>query len=383
MSRHYKNKVAGLILAGGRGRRMGCLKPLMPVPRASALETAVSRMRRSGVGDIVVVTGHGAERVSEEALRLDCRPVHNADYRMGMFSSVRAGVSSLSRDTEAFFILPADIPLVKPATYKALMDSFFTGSTRLDSVYPSFLGNRVHPPLLGMTLADPIMAWYGEGGLRAFLAFHPHDSVSIPVADRATELDMDTVDDYQKLLSYVRTEFYPDEDECAELLRIAGTPKNAALHSRAVAGHALAIARELSNFGIETDGKLLLSACLLHDIARSERDHEIRGARWLRRRGYRAVASIVASHRDLLWKESLGEAEILYLADKITDGMSLSTLENRLARMEERFGQDGGALSGARRRITAAMAIQRKVEAVTGTTLGEIIGGAGIERELA
>jgi hypothetical protein len=79
----------------------------------------------------------------------------------------------------------------------------------------------------------------------------------------------------------------------------------------------------------------------------------------------------------------LGEAEILYLADKITDGTSVSTLENRLARMEARFGHDGEALAGARRRIAAAMTVQKKVEAVAKAALGEIIGGMEIERGLA
>jgi CTP:molybdopterin cytidylyltransferase MocA len=362
---------------------MGRLKPLMPVPRLSALETIVSRMRESGVGDIVVVTGHCAERIADEALRLDCRPVYNADYKTGMFSSVRAGVSSLDRGADAFFLLPADIPLVKPATYRTLIDSFYSGPAMPGSVYPVFRGRAAHPPLLGMTLAEPVLAWHGEGGLRAFLARHPHDAVEISVADRATELDMDTAEDYQKLLSYANTEFYPDEDECAELLRIAGTPENVARHGRKVADAALAISRALADRGAETDRGLLLSACLLHDIAKGEREHEVRGARWLREKGYSEVASAVETHGNLPEREKIGEAEILYLADKITDGTSVFTLENRLARMEERFAQDGEASAGARRRIAAAMAIQRKVETVTEMTLGEIIGGVDIGQRFA
>jgi probable phosphoglycerate mutase len=378
-----KNGVAGLILAGGAGRRMGRLKPLMPVPRASALETAVSRMRNAGVGDIVVVTGHAAERVADEALRLDCRPIRNADYETGMFSSVLAGVSSLDRGADAFFTLPADIPLVKPATYKALIDAFYAGRARPDSVCPTFLGRSVHPPLLSMTLAEPILGWRGEGGLRAFLASYPRNAIEIPVADRATEIDMDTEEDYRKLIAYAEAEFYPDADECAELLRIAGTPENAARHARKAADAALAISRALSGSGLGIDDRLLLSACLLHDIAKGGSRHEIRGARWLRARGYRRVASVMAKHKELPEREKLGEAEILYLADKITDGTEFSTLEKRMSRMEDRFGRDVEALAGARRRISAAAAVRRKVEAAAGLTLGEIIGGMDIEREFA
>lgn len=371
----HVGKVTGLILAGGMGRRMGRLKPLMPVLRASALEIAVSRMREAGVEDITVVTGYREERVAAEALRLGCRPVHNEDYTAGMFSSVVAGLSSLDRAADAFFLLPADIPLVKPATYKTLIGGFYTEPARPDAAFPTFLGEPVHPPLLSTALAEPIKTWSGEGGLRAFLASCVFKAIRIPVADRAAKLDMDTEEDYRKLLVYAETEFYPDPDECAELLRIAGTPENVMLHARAVAKSALAISEAIAPSGVKIDDRLLLSASLLHDIAKGMRDHEARGARWLRARGYRKVASVVASHGEPSAGKKLKEAEILYLADKITDGTSVSTLENRLLRMEEKFGHDGEAMKNARRRISAAMVLQEKIETLTGRTLREIIGG--------
>ncbi|MDR1966520.1 MAG: NTP transferase domain-containing protein [Synergistaceae bacterium] len=363
-------EIAGIILAGGFAKRMGVCKPLLPVPKSSALETAAARMKKSGVSEIIVVVGHDREKIIREAKKLKCRPVCNLDYESGMFSSVVAGIRALPPQTEAFYLLPADIPLVKPATYRSLAEAFCENYETPEVVYPAFMGKRGHPPLIGRAMIEPILAWEGERGLAGFFDGQPHRSLDIPTGDRATILDMDTPEDYQKLLAYSKTEFFPDEEECAELLGIAGTPEKVARHGRAVADCAMRIAGAL---GRPMDRRLLLASCLLHDLAKGSKDHEEMGARWLRRRGYSKVAEIVASHKDLASRKKIGEAEILYLADKLTDGTAVSTLESRMSRMEARFPRGSEALAGAKRRIGAAAKIQKKIEAESGMTLGQIL----------
>jgi len=368
-------EITGLILAAGLASRMGKCKPLLPVPRVSALEVASSRMREAGVAEVIVVTGHNESRVAREAHRLGCVCARNKDYKSGMYSSVTTGIRALPRSAEAFFLLPADMPLVKASTYRKLIEAFHGWNGSPEVVYPVFCGLRVHPPLIGRNLIEPILSWRGEGGLRAFLADFPHNSADIPVGDRGTALDMDTPEDYENLISYAKREFCPDPDECAELLRIAGTPEKVIRHERAVAEGAMRMADALAGHGAKIDKNLLMSACLLHDIAKGEPDHEAEGARWLRAQGYEKVASIVASHKDLPGGKKIGEAEILYLADKITDGTEVLPLGARLAKMEARFPPGSEARRGAARRIAAASDIQRKIEEASGMTLEKILEG--------
>ncbi len=47
-------------------------------------------------------------------------PIFNPRFSEGMFSSVQAGAASLSSSSRAFFLLPADIPTVRPATVRLL-----------------------------------------------------------------------------------------------------------------------------------------------------------------------------------------------------------------------------------------------------------------------
>jgi CTP:molybdopterin cytidylyltransferase MocA len=366
--------VAGIILAGGASKRMRDVKALLPAPRLSALETITRRMRGADVSEIIVVTGGHMRKVAREAKRLNCRTVHNDEYISGMFSGVVTGIRALPDCTEAFFLITVTVPLVKISTYRELTDAFFESYGNPDVVYPTFQGLRGHPPLIGRTMIRKLLSWSGERGLHGFLAERVPRSMDMPTGDRATTLDMDTQDGYGKLLAYARTETCPDEAECAELLHIAGTPEGAVRHSRVVASAAARIAESLSRCGAAIDMRLLAASCLLHDIAKGEKDHESRGARWLRKRGYAKVAEVVASHKDLTPSKNIGEAEILYLSDKITDGDAVSTLAHRMARMEDRFQRGSEALRNARRRIETAMDIERKIESITGLSLSEILG---------
>ncbi len=373
MKKNGRGPIVGLVMAGGLASRMGECKVLLPVGGKSALEQIATRMREAAVREVVVVTGGYEERIHAEALRLKCRPVYNPAFRSGMFSSVLTGVRALPEETEAFFFLPADTPLIKPFTYRTLIEALCGDDDTPQVVYPTFMGEREHPPLIGRALIDPILRWSGEGGLRGLLESRPHASRDVPTADRGTSLDMDTPGDYAALKTYAEDEWYPDDDECAELLRIAETPERVVRHTRCVADIAARISSALAARGLVLNDRLLRAACLLHDIAKGQKDHEARGAHWLAERGYAEVAAIATTHKDLPEKNFLREPEVLYLADKLSDGDEISSLEARMVRMAIRFSHDAEALKAARHRIARAMEIQKRVENVTGRKAEEIL----------
>jgi hypothetical protein len=93
---------------------MGALKPALALGGSTVLECAVACLREAGAVDVVVVTGREADAVAALARRAGARPVHNPRYAEGMFGSMTTGVAALGPEVEAFFVLPADTPLVRP-----------------------------------------------------------------------------------------------------------------------------------------------------------------------------------------------------------------------------------------------------------------------------
>ena len=126
---------------------------------------------------------------------------------------------------------------------------------------------------------------------------------------------------------------------CEQLLDAADTPEQVKRHCRAVAEKATRMARYFIDSGIEIDLEKLRTAALLHDIARTEKNHAAVGAAWMRSLGYLEIADIIADHHDLdVEKEvEITEATILYLTDKLIQEDREVSLEQRFASSAEKI----------------------------------------------
>lgn len=363
-------RIGAVVLAAGYASRMGSCKALLKLDGVPALEGVVRRLEAGGVTETVVVTGSYRDDVEAAAGELGCVTAYNADFDKGMYSSVLAGVQALSDEVEAFLLLPVDIPLVRETTIRAIIESRNAG---LDVVYPAFLGKKGHPPLISRRLVPEILDFDGEGGLRVLLARHDGASRVLDVPDEGVVMDMDTPEDYRNLQAYAAQSSVPSVREAKALLEMVGTPLKVQGHCRAVAEVALELAEALGK-EVQLDLRLLESAALLHDMAKTERDHADAGAGLLERWGYPEVAGLVRQHMDLeAGTPLISEAAILYLADKLTRGESLYTLEEREAMAREKFAGDPGALEGMERRLGKAREVQCEVERITGRRITEIL----------
>lgn len=125
----------------------------------------------------------------------------------------------------------------------------------------------------------------------------------------------------------------PDERERQALLNLAGTPEPVCAHCRAVAERAALL---VVNSPEPVERELLECACLLHDLCRTEgRNHSQRAAEVLAEAGYPELAEIVRQHHDLGSVPSV-EAQLLYLADKLTSGVRFVTIKERFEAAREK-----------------------------------------------
>ncbi len=217
---------AALILAAGWSSRMGGFKPLLPLGGITLLERCVTLFRQAGVTRIGVVSGHQAALLRPELERLEVVEIHNPAFQQGMFSSVRAGVAAWAdwgAEAEAFFLLPVDMPLVRPATVASLLSAWNGGALR--QLHPVWQGERGHPPLLHRDLIPAILAWDGERGLEGCLALEAAQDPSrvreLEVADPMILLDLDTPEtlrwaENQLALGSCRGRPHPRQGRCCD-----------------------------------------------------------------------------------------------------------------------------------------------------------------------
>ncbi len=345
-----------IILAAGFSERMGVLKPLLPVGEESALLRAVRLGRAEKIHSISVVTGHRHEEVEAELLKCrakNVRHIYNKQYAEGMFTSVRAGIHSLPNDIDGFLLLPVDHCGVNPETLDKVIAAFVLSNGQA-VIYPAYNGERGHPPLIPYGFTASIRGYDGGDGMRGFLAPYPFEEVDVD--DRGILLDMDTPRDYETLLTHLGLPVYPDEKTCGQMLEKYMTPDNVIEHCRQVNSLALRIADLLIEKGAAVNKKLLSAACLLHDIARLEPEHETAGAKLLLTEGYPAVSRLIAAHMDLPgdYSPEPDETALLYLSDKLFRYGKITTVDETLTKLRARYAGDPDALAGATKRMAHA-----------------------------
>jgi len=368
--------VVAIVLAAGFSERMGEFKPLLPLGGVTVLERCVALFRNAGIDDVRVVTGHRGVELEPLLERLGVRIVVNPQYREGMFSSVVAGLGTLGAEVDYFFVLPVDVPLVRVATIRRLLE--LCRQEHADVIYPRFMGKRGHPPLIAARHARKIAAWEGEGGLKAALARWEPAALDVEVADGNILLDMDTPDDYNLLQEKAERLEIPTTEECRALMEnVLCVPEQIIRHGRGVALVATRLGDELNRAGCCLDIHLLEGACLLHDLAKGGADHGRAGARILGELGFGAVAEPVATHMDISVNEgeAISAGEVLYLADKLVQGERLLPLAERFRKKMERYADEPVILDNVSARLKTAQAIQKRIESKLGRTLEEVLTG--------
>lgn len=181
--------IEGVVLAAGCSSRTGVNKLLLPWREATIISACLQSML-TVCSRVIVVGGCRIDELAEHlAGQSRIRLVYNKNYHQGMFSSVRQGIGEVV--SERFFLCPADYPLIKGDTYRAL------ASRRGPIVIPTCQGRPGHPILLSSRLITDI-----AGGSYSSLREYLRDKARIymEVSDPGILRDVDTLEDYAGLL---------------------------------------------------------------------------------------------------------------------------------------------------------------------------------------
>jgi len=367
-------RFSAVLLAAGASTRMGQTKALLPLGGHTVIEQVVESLRAGGVADIVGVTGHHGDILQPVLQQVGIRVATNPHPDRGMFSSVQTGVRALDPETVAFFLLPVDIPLVRPWTLRYLTDWFDPDAPRI--VNPCFQGRPGHPPLLPFRLVPSILAERGPGdGLRSLL--EEQEAIDVEVPDRNVLFDIDSPADYRELCRRWERNDVPTPEECDIILtRIYPVTAAVRAHSLKVAQVADKLARALVQAGESLDLEMLRAAALLHDLAKGRENHAAEVRRVLEQLGFAGTAAVAGAHMDLSMDPTLviDEAAVLYLADKMVQRDRLIPLEKRFEGALQRFGDAAAACRRIRQRRRQARQVRDHIEQLVGTSLESILG---------
>lgn len=165
-------RLAAIVLAAGRAQRMGETKQLADLSGIPMIRRTVENIRAADLGEVIVVTGHDAERVGAALRGLPVTIVRNPDYADGLSTSLRAGLEALPPETDAALVALGDMPSVSPADIDRLIAAFDPAEGR-SIVVPVHQGKRGNPVLWGAAYFAEMKMLTGDAGAKRLLADYP------------------------------------------------------------------------------------------------------------------------------------------------------------------------------------------------------------------
>jgi molybdenum cofactor cytidylyltransferase len=189
--------ISALLLAAGRGERMGGVKQLLPLGGQRMIEAALRNLHNARLDEIIVVLGFAAEEIRPLVQgRERVKIVINTRFQEGMSTSIQQGLREISPRSKGILIALADQPFIPPEVINALIEGFQTGAKGI--VLPVYQGKRGHPVILDRKKYEgELLALQGDVGGKEIVRNHPEDVLEIAIASKGVVIDIDAPEDYR------------------------------------------------------------------------------------------------------------------------------------------------------------------------------------------
>jgi molybdenum cofactor cytidylyltransferase len=201
--------VAGVVLAAGRSARMGSPKALLDFLGLPFVVRILEALEALEVKTRVVVLGPDAPRIQPVLAGHDCMIVENPEPETGPIASLRGALRALQPlQPSAVLVWPVDLPHVRVTTVERMLEVHRRMGAKV--VVPALAERRGHPVIWGSAMFAELLESPDatREGARAVLRKHRRKVVSVPVDDPAVIDEVNTPEDYERLVREWNRDIY-------------------------------------------------------------------------------------------------------------------------------------------------------------------------------
>ena len=192
------SRVTGVVLAAGRSRRLGQPKQILPYRDSTVLGETLRMARRCGFDQLILTLGGAAEEVRREVSLDGAEAVVVDDPASGCAASLRMAVERVDPASAGIVLLLGDQPGVTEVTVRRLIEAG-AGESIAVCRYDDGVG---HPFWLARGVFGELTGLHGDKGVWKLIDSGRFDVLEVPV-DGPVPLDVDTWDDYERLIAAV------------------------------------------------------------------------------------------------------------------------------------------------------------------------------------
>ena len=179
---------------------MGQLKQLLPLHDKPIIKHCLDNLITSGIENIVAVLGYRGDEVLAAIQEMPVQIVLNENQESEMAESVRIGLRAIAEKSSGVLVCLSDHPLVSVDTLKSLMQCFLETPDKI--IIPLYKGKRGHPTLFPRNVIEEI---FEAGTLRDIIDKNRSRLKILNIQDEGVILDMDTKEDYERILKKIRS----------------------------------------------------------------------------------------------------------------------------------------------------------------------------------
>lgn len=189
-------QTGAIIVAAGCSDQLRTFRPLMCISGKPMIRWLCDSLATARISPVVVVIGDHARQIEHCLEDTKAVVVLNRQFQQtDMLYSVQLGLTQLKRNCDGVLIIPADMPLILPSTFRTLKKA------EAPVFLPVYQGQTGHPIGIGRELFESLLKYKGEDGLHGYLAQTDAEPVLIPVEDEGILLDVNTEEDYHQALN--------------------------------------------------------------------------------------------------------------------------------------------------------------------------------------
>jgi molybdenum cofactor cytidylyltransferase len=192
--------VAAIVLAAGMSTRMGSRnKLLLPLGNTTFIEKTVDTLLASYAGEVIVVLGHEQEKIR---LAIGDRKVvftENPDYKIGMTTSIQAGVRAASPAVSGYMICLSDMPLLTANDLNLLVTAFESSLNPHRIIIPSFQKQRGNPVIFSSSFREEILTYTAPNGCKGIVQKYSGNVILYEMSNDNVLKDVDTEEGYKDI----------------------------------------------------------------------------------------------------------------------------------------------------------------------------------------
>ncbi len=189
-------RTACIILAAGNSKRMGQPKALLTWKSQPFVRQCALHALSAGLSPVLIIAGKEFDEIQSAVSDLPVQVLQNPDWNEGQSSSIRVGIKALPRRTGAAIFMLVDQPHIPVSLL--VREKVEHAATLAPIILPESGGRRANPVLFDRNTYSALSSLHGDvGGRMIFSHFSIH---TIPWFDESILLDVDTPDDYERLM---------------------------------------------------------------------------------------------------------------------------------------------------------------------------------------